>query len=207
MSMTSDKERNAGEIARTQSQLSRELANQSYPALQRALQEIFSDIGNQRAGTDGVSQAYKKALEEMGANYDQTGRSNAELIRQQARQSGMSFSQDQISSTIGQQQLNLDRDRFVATKGLEFQQGGANLQNFNNLLNMLGQGTNASIGISQGFLQNQMGAASMMSGTSPGEGAIGGAASGAGMGATFGPWGALIGGVLGAGAGYLGARG
>lgn len=37
-------------------------------------------------------------------------------------------------------------------------------------------------------------------------GALGGAATGAGMGSTFGPWGTVIGGLLGAGAGYYTSR-
>jgi hypothetical protein len=40
----------------------------------------------------------------------------------------------------------------------------------------------------------------------PTAGALGGAASGAGLGSSFGPYGALIGGLLGAGAGYYGSR-
>lgn len=214
MSMESDKEKASAEVARTQSQLSRELANQAYPAISRALHDILGDLNATRNGSGRLNDAYKAALADMNAQFDQAGTSNAELMRQQARQSGLSFSEGQVSSAIGQQQQALDRQRMVATRGLEYQMGGANLQNYNTLLSLLGQGTNAATGISQGFLQNQLSAAGMMSGTSAFESSLAGATSGAGVGASVGSVfpgygtaiGAGVGSIIGGVGGYLAGR-
>lgn len=204
MSMTSPRDQAAGDLAQTQAQLNRTLANESFPMLQQTLARITAQLQN--GGDQATNAAFANAQRDLDAGYAQQSRSSAELFRQQAKQSGMEFDPAQIQATIGQNQRNLDTSQFIASKELEYQKAGAGLQNYNYLMNLLGTGGNQMVGLGQGFVGNQMNAIAGMNSMSPGQGALGGMATGAGIGTQIYPgWGTVIGAAVGAGAGYLGA--
>jgi hypothetical protein len=101
---------------------------------------------------------------------------------------------------------SLDRDRQSALKNLDFQSASSSRSDFNQVLQLLGQGTKTGLGLAQGFSGASGAAIGGLSNQSQFGGALGGAASGAGLGFTVGNVpGAVIGGVLGGVGGYLGA--
>jgi hypothetical protein len=80
----------------------------------------------------------------------------------------------------------------------------SSMSDYNQILSLLGQGTNQALGLGQGFAGNANSAIGGMSQNSQFGSVLGGAASGAALGSTIYPgWGTVIGGVVGGVAGGL----
>jgi hypothetical protein len=206
MSSESPKEEAAASASRQQSDLSAKLASMAYPQMQSILGAITSQLGNGGMPT-GISDVFNKARNEANQSYDTSIKSNEGLIRQQALQSGGVYSTGQISDTQGKMALQMNQARDTAMNNLKFQEAQAGMGQYNQLMNMLGGGGNAAMNMGNQFTGLQMGAIGGMNNQSPLNATMGGAMAGAGAGSAFGPWGALAGGVIGGGAGYLGSGG
>ncbi len=206
MSSESPREAAAANASRQQSDLSAQLAGVAYPQIQSILGAITSQLGNGGMPT-GISDVFNKARNEANQGYDTAIRSNEGLIRQQALQSGGVYSTGQLSDTQGKMALQMNQARDTAMQNLKFQEAQAGMTQYNSLMNMLGGGSNAALGFGNQFSGLQMGAINGMNNQSQLGSTLGGAAQGASLGSAFGGWGALAGGVIGAGAGYLGSQG
>lgn len=213
MSTTSPREAAAADMSRVQAQLGSELASTSYPLLQRALQEAFSDFNS---GQGNINSIYDKAGAQMKADYGNQSMVAGQLAQQQAKQSGYQINQGQVDSRVSQNRYALGQQQYQDTQNLEYQRMGSQLSNYNSLMGALGMGANQAIGISQGFAGNQQQGLGMLSNTSQMGSTLAGAASGASLGAAAAGIpslgigalaGGAIGGVIGGAAGYFGYGG
>jgi hypothetical protein len=205
MSTESPQQAAASSASRQQSDLTAQYANLAYPQLQSILGAITSQLGNGGMPT-GIADVFSKARNEANQGFDTSIKSNEGLIRQQALQSGGVYSTGQINDTMGKMALQLNDARGTAMQNLRFQEAQAGMQQYNSLMNMLGQGSNTAMGLGNQFTGLQMGAIGGMNNQSQFGSALGGAATGAALGSQVSPgWGTLIGGVGGGIAGYLGS--
>jgi hypothetical protein len=142
------------------------------------------------------------AQNQLNSGYDQALTGSREAINYGALRSGESRrSPGAVGSAIQGAATGLDRDRSSALRNLEFMSAQSSLSDYNQVLSLLGQGANASLGLAQGFSGASGAAIGGLSNQSQMGGILGGAASGASLGSVAGPWGALIGGVVGGVAG------
>jgi hypothetical protein len=181
------------------------LSNVALPQLSSILGQVTADL-NPSQISPSVQNAFNTARTGVNADYATAGRGQTAYINQSAAQSGGIWSTNQIQDQQVLAAQNLDQQRQGALQNLDFQESAAGMQQFNSLLQLLGQGSGTALGLGGGFGSAQAGAIGGMSNQSPGQGALSGGLAGAGTGAAFGPYGALIGGVLGAGAGYFGSN-
>lgn len=196
----------AGEASRTNAQLAGELWDESKGPLSEILQMLQGGIsGGYNAIPENVSRQFDKARQESDLGYDSAIKANRELVGARARTSGQPYSTGELDSAISQGTWALNQSREAATRNLKFQEAQAGMQQYNQFLNLLGQGSNTAIGMGQGMSQAQLGAIGQMQGSGGWGGALSGAAGGAAAGTSIAPgWGTVIGGVLGGVGGYFG---
>ncbi len=161
--------------------------------------------------------AYQSALSQLNRAYGQQGRSMAEAAGYQGLRSGEARrSPGAVSSMISDAATMLERDRMQALANLQFTSAQTSLADYNKLLQLMGQGTQTALGLAGGFGATSSAALGGLSQVSPGQaalggaatgGALGGAIAGAGWGTAAGPYGALIGAGVGAIAGGLAGSG
>jgi hypothetical protein len=147
------------------------------------------------------------ATSQLNQGYAQAQNGSREAIAYGGLRSGEGrMSPGAMGSATMSAATSLDRDRQSALRNLEFQSASSSMADYNQVLQLLGQGTKTGLGLAQGFSGAAGAAIGGLSGTSQFGGALGGAASGAGLGFSVGGVpGAAIGGVAGGVAGYLGA--
>jgi hypothetical protein len=209
MSTTSPREQAAANAQASAAGYQQQLTNIAFPELQSILSQVNSTLsGGFGQEPANVKAAFAPIWGQMEGDYDQAKAGTSATISQRAKQSGNMFTTNQITDATTLAGIGLERDRAKSERLLQFQEASAGLDQYNNLLNILGAGSRSALGMGGAGLGLQVGAASGLSGTSQGAGAMGGAASGASMGTMIAPgWGTLIGGVLGGAAGYFGSGG
>jgi hypothetical protein len=140
---------------------------------------------------------------QLNQSYGQAQMGSKEAISYGALRSGEGrLSPGATSSAITSAATSLDRDRASALRNLEFMSAQSSLKDYNQVLQLLGQGTQASLGLAQGFSGSAGAAIGGLSGQSQFGSTLGGAATGASLGAYGGIYGALAGGVIGGAIGY-----
>ena len=190
----------AGAATRTQAQLAGYLWDES----KGPLKDIFSMLqqgmsGGYNAIPENVKREFGEARTATNEQYDSAIRSNRELAAMRAKTSGQPFSTGELDAAIAQGTWALNQNRESAMRNLQFQEAQAGMNQWNNYLSLMGQGSNTAIGLGQGFSGAGMGAISQMSSGGGAGSILGGAASGAAAGSMVAPgWGTVIGGVLGA---------
>lgn len=201
-----NKQAEAGQAQRANSQLATELWGNSKGPLSEILQMLQGGLA---AGPNGipenVSKQFSAAREQSNIGYDSAINANRELASMRARTSGQPYSTGELDAAISQGTWALNQSRDSAMRNLKFQEAQAGMGQYNQMLSLLGQGANTAIGMGQGMSQAQLGAIGQMSSGGGWGGALSGAASGAAAGtAVNAGWGTVIGGVLGGAAGYFG---
>ena len=211
MSTTSPQAAAAGEQASWQAGLSQMLSGVALPELQQLMGS--QGLGGMLAGRDASGRLPQDAANLAGATsqlnqgYARAQAGSREAIAYGGLRSGEGrMSPGAMGSATMSAATSLDRDRQSALKNLDFQSASSSRSDFNQVLQLLGQGTKTGLGLAQGFSGASGAAIGGLSNQSQFGGALGGAASGAGLGFTVGNVpGAVIGGVLGGVGGYLGA--
>lgn len=206
MSSESPKEAAATEAARTNLGFQERLSEVALPGLKATLESLQRQLGGGGLNQD-VHAAFEGARGQLGRGYENALASGENLTRQQALQSGEVYQPAQLQDALTLQATQLDRQRSQGMRNLQFQEAQAGLTQYNQLMNMLGQGSGAAFNLGQGFSGLQAGAIGGMSDSNPWGSALGGAASGASVGSAFGPWGAVIGGAAGGIGGYFSGGG
>lgn len=147
------------------------------------------------------------ALSQLNQSYAQAKTGSAEAIGYGALRSGESrLSPGATGSAITSAATSLDRDRQSALRNLEFMSAQSSMQDYNQVLQLLGQGTKSALGLSGGFSGAAGSAIAGLSNQTQFGNTLGGAASGAALGTSIYPgWGTAIGAVAGGVAGYLGS--
>lgn len=213
MSTQSAQSQAAGEQAQWQAELSRQLAGVSLPELQSLTQRLTTTLGSGSSNAAGMlspdAGVLSSATNQLNAGYNQAGFGSREAIGYGALRGGESrLSPGAVNSSVMGAATSLDRDRASALQNLNFQSAQSSLGDYNQVLSLLGQGSQTALGLAGGFGGAANAAIGGLSSQSQFGSTLGGAASGAAMGSTIAPgWGTLIGGVVGAGAGYLGGGG
>lgn len=214
MSSTSPQAEAAGEQAAWQAGLAEQLSGLTAPELRQLTGQLSGMLkSTDSSGRMGLDRSVlSSAKSQLNAGYDQAGRGSRESIAYNALRAGEGrMGSPVVSSAIGQAATSLDRDRASALRNLEFMSAQSSLSDYNQVLSLLGQGANASLGLAQGFsgasgaaiggLSNQSQLGNTMAGF--GTGASAGAAIGSvipGVGTVIG---GLVGGVVGGAAGYV----
>lgn len=143
------------------------------------------------------------AMAQLNRGYDQAGFGSREAISYGALRAGEGrTSPGAVSSSIMSAATSLDRDRASAVRNLEFMSAQSSLKDYNQVLQLLGQGVNTSLGLAGGFSGAAGAAIGGLSNQSQLGNTIGGAATGASLGSYGGIPGALAGGVIGGAIGY-----
>lgn len=149
-----------------------------------------------------------QALSQLNQGYAQAKMGSREAISYGGLRSGEGRLGGATGSAITSAATSLDRDRTSALRNLEFMSAQSSLKDYNQVLQLLGQGTQASLGLAQGFSGASGAALGGLSQNTQFGSILGGAASGASLGTTINPgWGTVIGGVVGGAAGALGYGG
>ncbi len=152
-----------------------------------------------------VQADFDTARKGINQDFATAGRSGQAYAKQAFAQSGALYDTNQRSDTMLSAATDLEKERRGAMRNLDFSEANAGLSQFNALMNLLGGGAGTALNLAGGFSNLQAGANSLLSNQSPGYGALSGGLAGAGAGASLGPYGALAGGLLGAAGGYFGA--
>jgi hypothetical protein len=197
----------AGAASANQAQLSKQLSGVALPALSQNLGTLSGMLGSRtETGQLGIdANVRNQAIQQLNSGYQQAGQGQAEAINYGAMRSGEGrLGPGVVSSAIGSAATGLERDRQQALRNLEFMSAQSSMSDYNQILSLLGQGTNQALGLGQGFAGNANSAIGGMSQNSQFGSVLGGAASGAALGSTIYPgWGTVIGGVVGGVAGGL----
>jgi len=209
MSTTSPREQAAATAQQQAAQYQSQLTNIAFPEIQSILSQVNSAVaGGFGSEPADVKAAFAPLYGQLDTDYSQAAAGTGSTIAQRAKQSGNIYTSPQLSDATSLAMIGLNRDKARAEQQLQFQEASAGLQQYNNLISILGAGSRSALSMGGAGLNLQVGAASGLPGTSQGASALGGAASGAAMGTSIMPgWGTLIGGVLGGAAGYLGYGG
>ncbi len=211
MSTQSPQAEAAGEQAAWQSRLSGLLSQVAQPELAGLTGRLTGMLGSADAsGRLGPDAAIRtSAINELNRGYGQAGFGMREAIGYGGLRSGEGrMAPMAMNSAITSAATSLDRDRASALRNLEFMSAQSSLKDYNQVLQLLGQGTQASLGLAQGFSGAGGAAIGGLTQNTQFGSILGGAAAGAGLGTNINPgWGTVIGGVVGAGAGALGYGG
>jgi hypothetical protein len=197
----------AGAASANQAQLSQQLSNIALPSLKQNLGTLSGMLGSRtETGQLGIdANVRNQAIQQLNSGYQQAGQGQAEAINYGALRSGEGrLGPGVVSSAIGSAATGLERDRQQALRNLEFMSAQSSMSDYNQILSLLGQGTNQALGLGGGFAGNANAAIGGMSQNSQFGSIFGGAATGAGLGSSFGPYGTVIGAV---GGGIVGALG
>jgi hypothetical protein len=210
VSTTSPQAQAAGEQSVWQAQLSQMLSGVALPELTQLMGQ--NGLGGMLSGRDASGRLPQDAANLAGAtsqlnqSYGQAKMGSREAIAYGGLRSGEGrMSPGATGSATMSAATSLDRDRQSALRNLEFQSASSSMSDYNQVLQLLGQGTKSGLGLAQGFSGAAGSAIGGMSGQSQFGSALGGAASGAALGSSISPgWGTVIGGVVGGVAGGLG---
>lgn len=203
MSTESPAQAASADVARVQAQLSSQLGLQSLPELRSILGMVKQELGS-GGMPQQASDVFDRARGDVNRGYAQAGTNMQGLLQQQAQQSGQRFLGGQVQAASQGYGIGLEQDHAQALRSLQMQQSQAGLGQYNQLLNLLGQGSGAALNLGRGFSGNQIGAIGGMSQGSQAGGALSGAAGGASIGTSIYPgWGTAVGAVVGGAAGYL----
>ena len=175
------------------------LSATAQPELRGLTTQLSGLLGSQNAAGQLAPDAAIRnaAAGQLNQSYDQARMGSREAIQYGALRSGLSRTNPMATSgAITSAATSLERDRMTALNNLNFQSAQSSMQDYNQVLQLLGQGTQAELGLATGFSGAATGALSGLSSASGG--ALGGASMGASLGGSFGPWGALAGGIAGA---------
>lgn len=200
MSSTSPQAGAAGELASWQASLASLLSAETAGPMGNIVGKLSGALGTQGlSGQLGQDAAIKSsATSQLNAGYDQAGFGSREAISYGGLRSGMSrTAPGAVGSAITSAATSLDRDRQSALRNLEFMSAQSSMADYNQVLQLLGQGTKTSLGLASGFSGAAASALGGMSNQSQMAGVLGGAGTGASLGSFAGPYGALIGGVAG----------
>jgi hypothetical protein len=203
---TSPQSAAADEQQQWQAALSKRLSSIAQPELASLTSQLSGMLSLDASGRmAGDAAALGSATNQLNSSYDQAQMTNREQIGYGALRAGESrLSPMGLSSAMGSSATSLERDRQSALRNLNFMSAQSSLSDYNQVLQLLGQGTQASLGLAQGFSGAAGSAIGGLSNQSQMGGVLGGAASGAALGSTIYPgWGTLIGGVVGGVAGGL----
>lgn len=217
MSTTSAQTAAAGEQAQWQAQLSQELSGIALPEIQKMIGPggmVSSQLASTQGGNVKSSMdtgAYNSALGQLNQGYGQAAFGNKEAINYGALRSG-ERSGNVVGSALGSAATSLERDRQSALSNLQFQSASSSLTDYNQLLSLMGQGVNSSLGLAQGFSGAANSAIGGLSQNTQMGNTLGGLSAGAGLGATIGSVipgvgtviGGAVGGLAGGAAGYFG---
>lgn len=215
MSSSSPQQEAAAKATANQAQLSQNLSGVALPALKQNLGTLSGMLGSRdESGRLGMDASIRQqALQQLNSGYQQAGQGQAEAINYGALRSGEGrLGPGVVSSAIGSAATGLERDRQQALRNLEFMSAQSSMSDYNQVLGLLGQGTNQALGLGGGFAGNANAAIGGMSQNSQLGNTIGGFGSGASLGAAVGSVipgvgtviGGLAGGVIGGGIGYFG---
>ena len=152
MSTTSPQAAAAGEQAAYQAQLSQELSQIALPELKKMIGQ-GGMVSSQLASTQGGavkssmdSGAYNSALGQLNQGYGQAAFGNREAINYGALRSN-ERSGNVMGSALGSAATSLERDRQAALSNLQFQSASSSLTDYNQLLNLMGQGSRTALGL------------------------------------------------------------
>lgn len=209
MSSTSPQAEAAGQQQEWQARLAQQLSSISQPELRSLVGNLSGMVCPGNLTSSGMLRQdagiLSAAQGQLNAGYDQALRGSQEAINYGALRSGEGRS-GVAGGAITQAATGIERDRQAALRNLQFMSAQSSLTDYNQVLSLLGQGANASLGLAQGFSGAAGAAAGGLSNQSQLGGTLGGAASGAALGTTILPgWGTVIGGIVGGAAGYLGS--
>lgn len=210
MSTSSPQADAAAQNAVWQAGLAQQLANVATPELKQLIGTLQGDIkGAGASGLLGMDRQVKdSALAQLNQGYGQAQFGSREAIGYGGLRTGEGrLSPGALSSGVMSAATGLERDRQAALRNLNFQSAQTSLQDYNQVLSLLGQGTQTSLGLAQGFSGASNAAIGGLSSASPFGSALGGAASGASLGSVAGWPGAIVGGVVGGVGGYLAGGG
>ena len=146
---------------------------------------------------------------QLNQSYDQAQMGSREAIQYGGLRSGLGrTSPGAVGSAITSAATSLDRDRESALRNLNFMSAQSSMQDYNQVLQLLGQGTQTSLGLAGGFSGASSAALGGLTNQSQFGSILGGAATGASLGSVGGlGWGTVIGGVAGGVAGAVGYGG
>ena len=206
MATGSPQQSQSAEAARFNQQQAQNLANLALPEISSTLTSVMTDLNSAR-GTgipDSVRQQYQPIIDQTNQDYAMAGRGQSAYIAQAARQSGNIYNSNAISDTLLSAGQTLEQSRRSTQQNIAYNEAVSGLQEYNNLLDVMGGLTSESLSLGAGFMGGAGSAIGMLPNTSIGSAALSGAASGASLGTTVSPgWGTLIGAAAGAGAGAL----
>lgn len=200
MSSTSPQAAAAGEQASWQAQLAEQLSSTALSGSTPIISQLRGFLGGMNPmGQLAPDVAVKSAAAgQLNQSYDQAQRGSREAIQYGGLRSGLGRTDPgAVGSSITSAATSLDRDRQSALRNLNFMSAQSSMGDYNQILQLLGQGTKQSIGLAQGFSGAAGSAIGGLSNQSQMGGVLGGAASGASLGSVAGPGGTLIGGVAG----------
>jgi hypothetical protein len=166
------------------------------PELSQMLAVVRRELGTGGEPAD-IKSIYGAARNQLNQGYDQAGPDTLGLLKQQALQSGQRFLPGQVQGAYSSYLTGLEQDRSQALRRLQFGEQQAGLSQYDQLLNLLGQGAGEGLNLARGYTANQAAAIGGLSQSSQFGSTLGGATAGAGLGAS-------VGGVYGAAAGAIG---
>jgi hypothetical protein len=208
MSTTSPQEEAAGQNAQWQAALAQQLAGIAQPELGSLLGGLTGRLGAvDQTGRMAPDAAVRQgALSQLNQGYGQALMGSREAISYGGLRSGEGrLGPGVMSSAIEGAATTLDRDRQAALRNLEFMSAQSSLSDYNQVLSLLGQGTQSALGLAGGFAGASNAALGGLSQSSQFGSALGGFTAGASVGSVAGLPGAIVGGVVGGVGGYLGA--
>ena len=164
---------------------------------QQGLQGMLGSVNG--SGQMAQDAAVKTAaMGQLNQGYDQAQMGTREAIGYGALRSGESRrSPGAVGSALGGAATGLERDRQAALRNLNFASAQSSMSDYNKVLQLLGQGTQTSLGLAQGFSGASGAAIGGLSNQTQAGGILGGAATGASLGSYGGVYGAAIGAVAG----------
>lgn len=205
MSTESPQAQAAGEQSAWQAQLAQMLSGVARPELEQLTGSLSSILGSKNAAGQLAPDAAIKsaATSQLNQSYGQAQMGSREAIAYGGLRSGEGrMSPGAYGSAITSAATSLDRDRQSALRNLEFMSAQSSMQDYNKVLQLLGQGSKSALSLAGGFSGASGAAIAGLSNQSQFGSALGGAAAGASAGSVAGPWGALIGGIAGGALGY-----
>lgn len=209
MSGDSAQAKAAGDQAQWQAALSQRLSGIALPELGKLTGSLTGMLssGDQTGMLSPDKAVRDQAMQQLNQGYGQAQFGAGEQINYNALRSGEGrMSPGAVGSALGNSATMLQRDQAAAMRNLQFQSAQSSMGDYNQILQMLGQGSQSALGLAGGFSGAAGQAIGGLSNSSQFGSTLGGAASGAALGSTILPgWGTVIGGVVGGAAGYLGS--
>ena len=206
MSGESAQQKAAGEQSLWQAQLAQQLSGIAMPELSALTGRLGGMLGS-RDETGRMSfdaDALMAGKGELNRAYDQAGFGTSEAMKYRGLSEGFGrLNPGAMSSGLMSAATTGEQQRMAALRNLEFMSAQSSMQDFNKVMQQLGLASNQALGLAGGFSGAAGQAIGGLSNQSQFGNAVGGLVTGAGLGSTFGVPGAIVGGVVGLGAGLL----